>query len=307
MNATPDDADVPRPVVVGLGEILWDVFPSGPRFGGAPANFACSAAGLGKNQLKVYVASGVGRDPLGEAALNALQEKSVAVTCVQQGERPTGQVQVELDEKGHATYEFAADAAWDHLRWTADWASLAGLTDIVCFGTLGQRDSVSRQTIRRFVAATPSRALRIFDINLRPPFFSDEVILESLELANVLKLNDDELPQLARLCGLSGSPVELLRAIAERYQLRAAALTQGGDGALLIRGDEISQQPVETTTVVDTVGAGDAFTAALALGLFQQRDLAEVNALGCKVAAFVCSQAGATPVFPAALAAFHRA
>jgi len=287
------------PVIVGLGEILWDVFPDGPRFGGAPANFACHVAALGGSAEMV---SAVGNDELGVRALAELQNRRVATCGVHRHEdRPTGIVTVSLDDDGHASYEFAADTAWDALPWSEELARLAERTSAVSFGTLGQRSECSRETIRRFVAATPSRALRIFDVNLRPPFVSDPVIIDSLALANVLKLNDEELPAVAALCELSGSDVEVIQELAEKFALRAIALTRGPDGAVLVRDGQVSEHPGIETHVVDTVGAGDAFTAALALGLLDGSDLTAINRSACQVAAFVCSQSGAAPQLPGGL------
>ncbi len=283
------------PVVVGLGEVLWDVFSDGPRFGGAPANFACSAAGLARGRFDIAMVSAVGTDALGQLAIASLVEHQVNVAAVSQIHTPTGQVHVQLDEQGHATYEFAADVAWDRLEWSSELEQLAHRTDAVCFGTLGQRSEVSLATIRRFVAATRPTALRILDVNLRPPFVSDAIIIDSLRLANILKLNDEELAVLARLIGLTGSPAEMLKRLADKFALQVVALTRGVNGAILIRGDEISEHPGVAVHVVDTVGAGDAFTAALALGLLDCRDLETINRTACEVAAFVCSQSGATP------------
>ena len=217
-------------VIVGIGEILWDVFLEGLRFGGAPANFACSAARLGGDDVSVFMVSNVGRDDLGQRAVDSLQKHGADVSCVSPVDRPTGQVNVELDHDGHASYTFAADTAWDHLAWSQELEDLAARAAAVCFGTLGQRSDPSRQTIRRFVSSTTPECLRICDINLRPPFYSDSIILESLDLANVLKLNDDELPVVATACGISGSDREMIRQLASRFQLRIVALTRGARG-----------------------------------------------------------------------------
>lgn len=283
-------------VIVGLGEILWDVFPDGPRFGGAPANFACHVAGLG---ARAEMVSAVGTDPFGDQAVAILQERNVGTSGVQRHEnRPTGTVDVTLDEAGHASYEFAAETAWDSIPWSDDLVRLAGGVGAVCFGTLGQRSDTSRETIQRFVSATPAGALRTFDINLRPPFVTDSVVLRSLELANVVKLNEDELSVLAKLCGLSGSDQEMLRTLAQKFDLQAAALTRGPEGAVLLRGNEISVSSGVDVQVVDTVGAGDSFTAAFVVGLIRGDDLDAINDRASRVAAFVCSQSGATPALP---------
>ncbi len=285
-----------RFTIVGVGELLWDLFPDGPRFGGAPVNFACHAAALGAD---VHVVTSVGDDPLGCQALEALHSHGVHTDGVSISDQaPTGTVQVAVDAAGKATFTFAPGVAWDHLHWSDGLARLAAACDAVCFGTLGQRSPESQQTIQRFVRATSSTALRIFDINLRPPFYSDEVIRQSLAMANVLKLNDDELPVLAAMCGISGAGAEALTQLARHFDLKLVALTRGPHGAILVRGDEISESPGVPVAVKDTVGAGDAFTAALVLGLLRHDPLDLINRRACAVAAHVCSCAGATPALP---------
>ncbi|MBI1312428.1 carbohydrate kinase [bacterium] len=288
-----------RPVIVGLGEILWDVFPDGAKFGGAPANFAAHAAALGGD---VCMVSGVGHDELGEAALRTLAEKQLSTEFIQQPAGfPTGAVRVSVDAAGYPCYEFGYDEAWDHLHWSDGLAELAHQADAVCFGTLGQRGEKSSQTIQQFVAATRSDCLRVFDINLRPPFVSLPVIDESLQLATVLKLNDDELPVLTEQYRLVGSPMTQLQSLSQIFDLQAVVLTRGAAGSILLRGDEISEQPGLQIRINDTVGAGDAFTAAVTLGLFRGLPLDTINQHATRVAAFVCSQAGATPQLPGEL------
>ena len=184
----------------------------------------------------------------------------------------------------------ARDAAWDYLSWSRAHRQLASDCDAVCFGTLGQRSKRSKSTIQRFVAETSSNALRILDVNLRAPFFSDEVIRESLVLANVLKLNDEELPAVARLYDARGSDLEMMRQLAERFQLRCIAVTRGANGAMLVSGEAVSDLPGRRVEVVDTVGAGDAFTAAMTLGLLTGQAIDEVNHKTIEAAALACSQ-----------------
>lgn len=284
--------------LVGLGEVLWDVFPDGARFGGAPANFASSVAHLAAGGSRVYMVSAVGKDDRGAQAITKLQEKGVDTTHVQQVDFPTGTVDVELDEDGKATYSFADNTAWDNLYWQDSLADLAAATDAVCFGTLAQRSERSRDAIERFVEATPPDALRIFDINIRPPFHSEAVIRRSLELANVLKLNDDELSLVADLYGCSGSTELIVRQLCEKCDLKCLALTCGSDGSILIRDGQLDRQGGVPTEVVDTVGAGDAFTASMTLGLLAGKPLDEINRRAARVAAYVCSQGGATPPIP---------
>jgi fructokinase len=293
-----------KPVIVGLGEVLWDVFPDGPRFGGAPANFVCSVAGLGQDQFEVAMASSVGNDELGRRALDQLRQHGVDVSAVTQLDAPTGQVHVSLDPQGHASYEFASNTAWDHLAWSDTLERLARRADVVCFGTLGQRSDASKQTIRQFVSSTPPGSLRLLDVNLRSPYWNEEVILQSLSLANALKLNDAELPVIAGLLKLQGTDEAILEQILRQHSLRIVALTRGAKGSLLIRADgthsDLAGQPV---AVVDTVGAGDAFTAAMAIGVLRELSLQALHRWASDVAAYVCTQAGATPELPASLAA----
>lgn len=285
--------------VIGIGEILWDVFPDGPRFGGAPGNFACNVAELARGGIDVYAAGAVGGDDLGRRAIEVLRGHGVDTGCVAIVDRPTGQVLVKLDAAGRASYEFAADAAWDNLAWSDGLEQLAARADAVCFSTVGQRSEISRQTIQRFVQATPAACLRVLDINLRPPFWNDEILFQSLHLANVLKLNDAELSILADLLRWSGADLKLLQRLVDRFSLQLVALTRGAAGAtLLSKSGEQSDLPGQPTIVVDTVGAGDSFTAVLVIGLLSGHPLAKINAWGNRVAAFVSSQPGATPHIP---------
>ena len=246
--------------------------------------------------------SSVGRDELGQRALNALNEFGVNTQHVGRVTQSTGKVLVQLDDAGHASYEFAADTAWDHLAWSRELEQLAARTDAVCFGTLGQRSEISRETIQRFVQATPGSCLRVLDVNVRPPFWNRDVVLQSLRLANVLKLNDSELAILAEMLRLRGEPPELLQQIRDIFSLNLVALTRGAAGAVLLDGSgECSDLPGQPTTTVDTVGAGDAFSAALVLGLLRNLPLGAINTWAGRVAAFVCSQPGATVHLPASL------
>jgi fructokinase len=287
--------------IIGIGEILWDIFPDGPRFGGAPANYACSAAALAKTSAHVSMVSAVGEDDLGRQAIECLREREVDTSTVQANEHATGQVNVELDRDGVATYRFDERSAWDFLEWRDSMQEIAAGCDAICFGSLGQRSKVARATIREFVNATPQSAFRIFDVNLRAPYFSDDVLIESLAIANVLKLNDDELPVIARLSDVRGTDVEVMQQLADKYQLRAVALTRGAEGAAIFADHQVSDQPGTPVDVVDTVGAGDAFTAAMTLGLLKGHPIDRVNENAIATASFVCSKPGATMPLPSEL------
>lgn len=299
--------------IMAVGEILWDLFPDHRSFGGAPANYACGTSQLGGDLAQVRMFSAVGNDELGNLALEQLARHGVDDSLVQRTVQPTGSVQIELNDDGSARYEFAADVAWDNLRWNDDLLEPARQCDAVCFGSLAQRSPVSARTIQRLVAETRPDCLRIFDINLRFPHVVHEVIQQSLELCNVVKLNDDELEYLADWLGMSGSQDELVGQIREKFDLSLVALTLGSQGAVIYQGDQKAQGMNRPETVVDTVGAGDAFTAAFTLKWLQMtqqtkaRDsrqpnvsqLEELVDYATRVAAFVCTQPGATPTFPA--------
>jgi fructokinase len=279
-----------------VGEVLWDLLPGGAQLGGAPANFACHARALGAD---AGIVTRVGRDALGREVLERLSAAGLPAGLVQLDERaPTGTVTVRLEPGGVPCFTIHEGVAWDGLLASDEALAAAARADAVCFGSLAQRCEPARGSIRRLVAATRSDALRIFDVNLRQPFYSRETLDESLRLANVLKLNDGELPVLASLYGLDGSVDEQLDALAGRFELRLVALTRGGHGSRLRGPAGASDHPGIEAAVRDTVGAGDAFTAALAMGLLLGWPLERTNARANEVAAFVCSCAGATPPLP---------
>ncbi len=290
-----------RPKIAAVGEILWDLLPDGAQFGGAPANFAHHAAALGAD---VSMVSAVGDDSLGHQAIEILKAAGLDVSHVSIcRDHPTGAVDVSIDGHGQPTYQFHPDNAWDHLPWSDRLLELAGQVDAVCFGTLGQRSEQSRQTIQQFLRATPESSLRVFDVNLRPPFYDDQQIDQSLKLANVLKLNDEELTQLCEMYDTDGSEIQRAQQLAERFRFRLVAVTRGQRGGLLVYGDEVSEVESQAVEIQDTVGAGDAFTAAVTLGMLQGVELDEINHAACRIAEYVCSQAGATPNVPSELRA----
>lgn len=246
--------------------------------------------------------SRVGHDDLGDTGIAALESLGVDCSHLQRDPRhPTGTVAVTLGPSGDASYVFAPDTAWDHLAWEPRLEQLAAAADAVCFGTLGQRSQESRETVRRFLAAA-TRAARVFDVNLRQHFHSPELIRDSLAIATVLKLNDEELPVVAAACGIADeNPLATVRQLADRYGLRLAALTRGAAGSVLVADGVVSTRPAAAPVIVDTVGAGDAFTAAVITGLVRGRPLEAIHDHASRLAAFVCGCRGATPRIPANL------
>jgi fructokinase len=285
--------------VVGVGEVLWDLLPSGRQLGGAPANFAYHARALG---AEAWVVSRVGDDALGREILQRLKSLEVPTSLISvDSVRPTGTVSVDLAADGQPRFTIHEGAAWDNLQPEASAMELMPTVDAVCFGSLAQRCEPSRSTIRALVGATPREAIRVFDVNLRQKFYSRESIEESLAHANVLKLNDAELPVLAELLNVHGSIEQQLETLARRFQLRFIAYTRGAHGSLLYAGGKWSDHPGVSVKVKDTVGAGDAFTAAVALALLARWEPDEINRFANEVAAFVCSCAGAMPSMPGRL------
>ncbi|MCU0719926.1 MAG: PfkB family carbohydrate kinase [Pirellula sp.] len=284
--------------IVGIGEILWDVFPDQDRFGGAPCNFACSASELAGSEAAVDFVGAVGEDTYGKRGVDSLGSRGVNTKSVQSHKTPTGRVTVKLDDSGAASYVFDSESAWDFLTWNLGLEQLASKCDAVCFGTLGQRGTVTKETIRHFVKLVPHTSLKVLDINLRAPYFDERLILESIALANVLKLNETELPIVANACHCSGSEKSILLQLTEKFKLNTIALTKGESGAVLVSRGTWCQLPSRVVEVADTVGAGDAYTAAMVLGLLYGNDVESINRKAIEVASFVCTQSGATMPFP---------
>jgi fructokinase len=280
--------------IVGLGELLWDLLPSGKQLGGAPANFAYITNLLGDTGIP---ASRLGRDSLGDEALKKLAQLGLSNAFVQQDpSHPTGTVKVEIDSSGQPRFDISELVAWDFLEWTSSWQQLANEADAVCFGSLAQRSAPSRSTIRSFLQATRPEAVRIFDVNLRQHFYSASLLAESMKLASIVKLNHEELPRIMHLLEHeSSSEKESARRLLSSHDLRLVCVTRGSRGSLLISLDECSEHPGIKVKVADTVGAGDAFTAALVHGYLRGSSLAQINETANRVGAWVASQPGATP------------
>ena len=279
-----------KKVIVGIGEILWDMLPSGKALGGAPANFAYHATRLGEEGWAV---SAIGDDALGREIIDIVEEKRLK-SLVSITDKPTGTVQVELDAKGVPTYTIMEDVAWDNIPFTPEMEALACRADAVCFGSLVQR-MASRASVLRFLRATRPDALKVFDINLRQHYYSREVLEDSLELADILKINDEEIRIVADMFDLGGDDAAACRALIDRYALRLVILTKGADGSEVITSDEVIPQPAGEAQVVDTVGAGDSFTAAFVVAYLRGASLADAQRHASDTAAYVCSCKGAMP------------
>lgn len=281
--------------IVGLGEILWDILPTGKQLGGAPANFAYVSNQLGNHGI---VASRVGNDANGREILAGLQNIGIDGSVVQTDARhPTGTVKVSL-ENGQPNYEITENVAWDFLELTEIWRNLAKNCDALCFGTLARRNSVSNETIWRFIELARENSLIVFDANLRQPHCSDEVLRSSLGATNILKLNHEEFPIICNKLGISGkSEIHQSRNLMLFFGIRLICLTRGANGSLLITKDEISEHPSIKVKIADTIGAGDAFAAGMIHGILRGWKLDEVNEFANTVGAYVASRTGAMPDF----------
>ena len=290
-----------KPIVVGMGEALWDVLPDGKKIGGAPANFAFHAGQAGMDSR---VVSAVGNDALGEEALATLEGKGLNIEAVARVDFPTGVVNVSLGEQGIPQYDICEGVAWDNIPFTPALANLASQAQAVCWGSLAQRNEVSRKTIFSFLDAMPSdeARLKVFDINLRQQFYTLEIIEASCRRANVLKINDEELVLVSEMLRLgAGSPEVLCRSLMERYGLRILVLTCGANGSYVFTPVETSYRVTPKVQVADTVGAGDSFTATLVGELLRKTPVGVAHEHAVEVAAYVCTQQGAMAEWPDSL------
>jgi fructokinase len=282
------------PVVVGLGELIWDLLPAGKRLGGAPSNFAYVSRLLGAGAA---VATRVGRDAFGREAIDRLARGGLSTRYVQfDDEHPTGTVGVRVGAGGEPHFNVNENSAWDYLAWTPELEGLAARAAAVCFGTLGQRHPAARATVERFLEATRPGALRLFDVNLRHSFFTPDMLARSLALSTVVKLNAEELSAAASMLDLGASgELETARALLGRFPLDLVAVTRGAGGSLLVTREDADEHPGFPARVVDAIGCGDAFAAALAYCLRRGATLALTNEIANRVGAWLATQAGATP------------
>lgn len=284
-----------KQIVAGIGELLWDFLPTGKQVGGAPCNFAYHAMQAGCESI---VISAVGSDLLGDELLTTLDGLNINREFVQQNSFPTGTVTVSIDKKGQPQYLIHENVAWDNTVFNTKIESKITDLDAVCFGSLGQRNSVSATTIQQLLSIVKSACLKVFDINLRQHFYSFEIINKSLEFADVLKLNDEELPVLSGLYNITGDVKSQLNQILGLFNLKYIVYTMGEKGSVILSENEYSFLESPKVVVADTVGAGDSFTAVLISGLLKKIPLSEVHKMASHTAAYVCTQKGATPVIP---------
>ena len=283
--------------IVGLGEALWDVLPEGKKLGGAPANFAYHA-GQFVGQENTLAVSALGEDKLAEETIASLEEHGLNY-LMPRVPYPTGTVQVTLDEQGIPSYNIKENVAWDNIPFNDEIEEVARNCKAVCFGSLAQRNVVSRDTIQRFLDLTPDDCMKIFDINLRQQFYTKEIIQDSMHRCNILKINDEELVLIGRMFGYPGLDIEnKCWLILGKYNLDMLVLTCGTNGSYVFTPGYVSFQETPKVEVADTVGAGDSFTGSFCAAILSGKSVAEAHKLAVNVSAFVCTQNGAMPVVP---------
>lgn len=287
-------------IVVGMGEALWDVLPEGKKIGGAPANFAYHVSQFG---LPGYVVSAVGDDALGREIVENFTSKGLN-QLIAEVPYPTGTVQVEIDQAGIPQYDIKENVAWDNIPYTDSLEALAKRTKAVCFGSLAQRNVVSRETINRFLDAMPQSddSLVVFDVNLRQGFYNKEILCNSMSRCNILKINDEELVTVSRMFGYPGIDLQdKCWILLGKYNLKMLILTCGINGSYVFTPGNVSFQPTPQVEVADTVGAGDSFTAAFIASILKGRSVQEAHSRAVQTSAYVCTRKGAMPILPAEL------
>lgn len=281
--------------VIGIGELLWDIFPEGKRLGGAPANFAYHASKLGAKGITI---SAVGDDELGKEILEELAKVSLDTRQIQIVNcYPTGTVKVELDEAGKPEYKIAENVAWDYIDYQPGMNDVAQRAGAVCFGTLGQRAPRSRASIREFIYSCPDQCIKMLDVNLRQSYYSKPLINESFSMATHLKLNDEELEILPDLLGSRFKGDDFIKQLMDKYEIYLTLVTYGSKGSQVLFDGKSEISPAQNVDVVSTVGAGDAFTASFVVSLLKGEMPKEANLKANKLAAFVCGEPGAMPKY----------
>lgn len=284
-------------IVVGMGEALWDVLPEGKKIGGAPANFAYHVSQFG---LPSCVVSAIGDDALGKEIIENFTSKGLD-QLIAEVPYPTGTVQVEIDQTGIPLYDIKENVAWDNIPYTEHLDALAKRTKAVCFGSLAQRNVVSRNTINHFLATMPKDddSLIVFDVNLRQGFYNKEILCKSMQNCNILKINDEELITVSRMFGYPGIDLQdKCWILLGKYNLKMLILTCGINGSYVFTPGNVSFQPTPKVEVADTVGAGDSFTAAFIASILKGKSVTEAHSIAVKTSAYVCTQKGAMPILP---------
>jgi fructokinase len=280
--------------IAGLGEVLWDIFPEEKKIGGAPANFTAHAQQLGAQS---FILSSIGNDALGLEAQRLLRQADVDTRgLVVNSDFPTGWVEVFLDDQGNADYKIHDNAAWDYIPFDGTAKKIANQLDAVCFGTLAQRNSVSQNSIFKILEETPKDCLRVFDVNFRKDFFNPQMVEQSLNYANILKMNEHEFDAINEMFSIPKNLKKGMFSLIDRFDLKMCILTLGKKGSIMAGNNYFSHQTeIPSIRIKSTVGAGDAFTAAAVMGWLNQKPLDQINREASDIAAWICTQLEAVP------------
>lgn len=282
--------------IIGIGEVVWDCFPEGKRLGGAPINFCFFAKELGADS---YPVTAIGEDELGDETIAVLKKTGLNLRHVSRNSLPTGKVLVSLNEAGIPQYNIVENVAWDEIECSRATMEFVSDADVVCWGSLAQRSEKSRTSILKFIDAVPNTSLKVFDINIRQHFYSTDLIVESLQKANVLKLNEDELPLLISLLSLPTDFVEAIAELISRFSLKYVIFTQGAVGSgIYDASGKVSSIDTPKVEVADTVGAGDSFTATFVVNMLRGESVEESHRRAVNVSAYTCTQRGAINPLP---------
>lgn len=284
-------------LIIGMGEALWDVLPTGKKIGGAPANFAFHVSQFG---LPSCVVSAIGDDSLGNEIIENFTSKGLN-QHIEKVPYPTGTVQIEIDQAGIPQYDIKENVAWDNIPYTDKLEELAKQTRAICFGSLAQRNIVSRTTINKFLEKMPKSndTLIVFDVNLRQGFYNKEILCNSMQKCNILKINDEELVTVSRMFGYPGIDLQdKCWILLGKYNLKMLILTCGINGSYVFTPGNVSFYPTPKVKVEDTVGAGDSFTAAFISSIIKGKEIKEAHRIAVETSAFVCTKKGAMPILP---------
>ena len=284
-----------KKIIIGFGEVLWDILGNEKLLGGAPANFGYHCQQLG---AEARIVSAIGSDDLGDEIITHFKNKELTTDNLQRSpDHPTGTVTVELDEQGIPSYVIHEQVAWDYIEWNDALQSLSEAADAICFGSLSQRSPVTKTTLQKMLGSVSQQCLKVFDINLRPPYYNTPILLQSLELANVVKMNQDEAIIVGQIFNWGGDVHVIVKQLFKKFNFQLIAITYGEEGSKLFTPEQESFMKVNPVKIADTIGAGDSFTAALVTGWLNKFPLTEIHELAGKLSAYVCTQRGAMPSY----------
>ena len=288
-------SEMQKKIIIGFGEVLWDILGNEKLLGGAPANFGYHCQQLG---AEARIVSAIGSDDLGDEIITHFKNKELTTDNLQRSpDHPTGTVTVELDEQGIPSYVIHEQVAWDYIEWNDALQSLSEVADAICFGSLSQRSPVTKTTLQKMLGSVSQQCLKVFDINLRPPYYNTPILLQSLELANVIKMNQDEAIIVGQIFNWGGDVHVIVKQLFKKFNFQLIAITYGEEGSKLFTPEQESFMKVNPVKIADTIGAGDSFTAALVTGWLNKFPLTEIHELAGKLSAYVCTQRGAMPSY----------